>query len=668
MAVVGEEAAPPPPAPRTPPSLLSLCLEAVAAHLATEAAGAGGAGASGHSAHLDGDPEQGDHLTPEQVAEALPWELLHRLASALPPVALESIHHAAHARCYSSADTTAVLGEQDGIRRGIKRSRREDFNTAWQALFKLRWPVNDNTGHDTLVTATWQQQYWENHLQECLDEAAESALLPSFRGSIGELSISAKIMNSIFHSEDISQQHSRLSYQCSRFGCYARCLRLQSVLCTPETYGLFQYCKLERLMFIRIISESEVHGVCLLLSCHAETLVSLEFIHCQLYPAVMDKICKSVCRKESLNHGIQRLSIKSSCICGTKPLTISAGLLNFLSYGKSLQLLSLNDTKMQPSFAKMIFLTLLESPCGLQTLEISENNIAGWLSTMDKSSTISSLALESNISLNSLSVLNLRGNNLQKGDVEDLHKILIKMPNLRDLDISGNPIMDEGIRLLVPFISRAIQKENPLLRLRIENCDLSSIGVSKLLEGLTSVKQPLDMLSIADNPLGSSVAAALVLFMSLFVLKCACSSVAAALANFLGSRVRDLNVEDIGLGTLGFQILEEALSMEVALSHINISKNRGGIRAAYFVSRLILQAPNLVSVNAAANLLPPESLEVICNTLKQRTCNLERVDLTSNMHLSGSVFPVLLEFKKHGKPILVLPSHLSACAPYDDDP
>lgn len=256
--------------------------------------------------------------------------------------------------------------------------------------------------------------------------------------------------------------------------------------------------------------------------------------------------------------------------------------------------------------------------------------------------------LKSDVSLNFLSVLNLRGNNMQNGDVLDLHKVLIRMPNLRDLDISGNPIMDEGIRSLIPFISSAIQKENPLLRLTVENCDLSSIGVSKLLECLTSVKQPLDVLSIADNPLGSSVAS--------------------ALANFVGSHVRDLNAEDIGLGMLGFQILEESLPIEVALSHINISKNRGGIRAAYFVSRLILQAPNLVSVNAAANLLPPESLEVICSSLKQRPCNLELVDLTGNMHLSGDIFPGFVEFKKHGKPILVVPTNLSICFPYDDDP
>ncbi|AQK43839.1 RNI-like superfamily protein [Zea mays] len=48
------------------------------------------------------------------------------------------------------------------------------------------------------------------------------------------------------------------------------------------------------------------------------------------------------------------------------------------------------------------------------------------------------------------------------------------------------------------------------------------------------------------------------------------SPVAAALARFLGSHVRALNATDIGLGTVGFQILEETLPTEVALSHINI--------------------------------------------------------------------------------------------------
>ncbi|XP_062226203.1 uncharacterized protein LOC133924608 [Phragmites australis] len=84
----------------------------------------------------------------------------------LPPFALELLHRAAHARCCFSADTTVGLGGPDGNRRGMKRSRCDDFNADWQALFKLRWPLGGNTGHDTLVTVDWQQQYWEKHLQE----------------------------------------------------------------------------------------------------------------------------------------------------------------------------------------------------------------------------------------------------------------------------------------------------------------------------------------------------------------------------------------------------------------------------------------------------------------------------------------------------------------------
>jgi hypothetical protein len=46
--------------------------------------------------------------------------------------------------------------------------------------------------------------------------------------------------------------------------------------------------------------------------------------------------------------------------------------------------------------------------------------------------------------------------------------------------------------------------------------------------------------------------------------------VAATLVKFLGSHVRELNVEDISLGPVGFQILEEALPKKLHLSHINI--------------------------------------------------------------------------------------------------
>lgn len=91
------------------------------------------------------------------------------------------------------------------------------FNTAWRALFKLRWP--DLV--DCIKPVDWQQMYWEAHLQKyahlvtqtfeclllfvhgfyswfspfvmlnsCLDEAAEIALIPSFNGCIGDIQIS----------------------------------------------------------------------------------------------------------------------------------------------------------------------------------------------------------------------------------------------------------------------------------------------------------------------------------------------------------------------------------------------------------------------------------------------------------------------------------------------
>lgn len=39
-----------------------------------------------------------------------------------------------------------------------------------------------------------------------------------------------------------------------------------------------------------------------------------------------------------------------------------------------------------------------------------------------------------------------RGNNLDKDDADDLRYALVHMPNLEVLDMSDNPIEDDGIR------------------------------------------------------------------------------------------------------------------------------------------------------------------------------------------------------------------------------
>ncbi|KAL9323846.1 hypothetical protein ACSQ67_008703 [Phaseolus vulgaris] len=77
-----------------------------------------------------------------------------------------------------------------------------------------------------------------------------------------------------------------------------------------------------------------------------------------------------------------------------------------------------------------------------------------------------------------------------------------------------------------------------------------------------------------------------------------------------------LDIGGIGLGSYGFQELQNLIKEELKLVKINISKNRGGIETAKFLSKLLSQAPQLVEVNAASNLMPIESLAIVYSALK----------------------------------------------------
>uniref|UniRef100_F6HZU8 Uncharacterized protein n=1 Tax=Vitis vinifera TaxID=29760 RepID=F6HZU8_VITVI len=67
--------------------------------------------------------------------------------------------------------------------------------------------------------------YWETHLQNCIDEAAEIAVLPSFDGGLGEIEIPDTIIKCIVykgHRSHSTRDYSKLSYHCEQFGSYAR--------------------------------------------------------------------------------------------------------------------------------------------------------------------------------------------------------------------------------------------------------------------------------------------------------------------------------------------------------------------------------------------------------------------------------------------------------------
>ncbi|XP_011014860.1 PREDICTED: uncharacterized protein LOC105118587 isoform X2 [Populus euphratica] len=571
----------------------------------------------------------------------LPSHLFNRLLTKLPPLA---VHKLERDMPFKDCNDYEAPSNDDGRKRG----RNGNFDSAWKALFKLRWP---DRFYPSETQLDWRQIYWQTHLQNCLDEAAELASLPSFDGCIGEMNVSDGILKCIGCEGHVNHaNYSKLSYHCQQFGHYASCLRLQNVFCVAETCVLLRKSNLQSLIVRWIISEKHVDGLCKLLLQNSETLTSLEFIYCKLSPTFVSAICGSLNVVNTHTHGIKHFSINTSSFLEINPVSLPPGFVSFLSSGRSLCSLKLHDNHLDRNFAWMLFSVLLDASSSLSILDLSDNNIAGWLCNLNgKSKCKVPLSLGIGKSLQSLRVLNIRGNDLHKDDVESLRCALVSMPNLEILDISDNPIEDDGIRCLIPYIVEAHDRCSPLAELYLENCELSCSGATELLDSLSNLKRPLNSLSLADNGLGSEVAG--------------------PLQKILGTAIKTLNVGGVGLGSLGFQELEKGLMTELKLVDINISKNRGGFETARFLAKLISLAPNIIAINTAYNLMPLESLTVICSALKLSKGSLERLDLTgNNWDFQPNHASMVAEFHHNGRPILILPSYLAVDVPYDDDP
>lgn len=175
----------------------------------------------------------------------LPSVFLDGLLMVLPPLALQNIYELSIGSSCKKVSTVNSISTNR--KRGRFDEKHIELNLAWETLYKKRWPENLKKKHqlrgtEAAVTHTstcaidWQQLYWEEHLQDCLDAVTEQALLPSFDGDVAELEIPDNIMGLIGHSGREDCNCSKLSYHCSKFGCYLRCLRLQSVLCRDEVF------------------------------------------------------------------------------------------------------------------------------------------------------------------------------------------------------------------------------------------------------------------------------------------------------------------------------------------------------------------------------------------------------------------------------------------------
>lgn len=422
---------------------------------------------------------------------------------------------------------------------------------------------------------------------------------------------------------------------------------MPNVLCVEETCLLLRNARLESLELQWIKSYMHVEGLCKLISQNYRSLKSIKFMHCKFTVSSLDAICDLLCMHNPQALGMQHFSIKTSNFLENNFQSSPAGLISLLSSGRSLSSLCLSDNHLPRHFARKVFDTLVDASSGITVLDLSENNIAGWLSHFkykNRSSTDGTYN-----SLKSLKELNLRNCNLQMDDVDCLRYALVHVPNLEQLDLSDNPIETSGIRCLIPYFKETSYKYFPLVELKLESCELTCFGVCELLEALSSLRKPLNFLSIGGNSLGSEIGT--------------------ALGKFLCCGIQALDIEDIGLGSTGFMRAGQAIVKETKLHSINISKNRGGIETARFLSKLFSHAPDLSTVNAKYNFMPKESLSILSSAVKAAKGKLEHLDLRGNIICGQQVhLSELAEFQTNGFSILELSSSPALNEPYDDDP
>lgn len=160
------------------PRLVDLCMDAIADELLQE----------------DGND---DILS---VVYELPPELFDGLVPRLPPLALQKLQENLPINFRDSRE------QADNYTRR-KRRRYNILDAAWSALYRTRWPNHcqkkqvvawfDRNEEKYESIDDWQQKYWEAHLQDCLDAVAETALLPSYDGSVEEIQIPDGILEHI---------------------------------------------------------------------------------------------------------------------------------------------------------------------------------------------------------------------------------------------------------------------------------------------------------------------------------------------------------------------------------------------------------------------------------------------------------------------------------------
>ncbi|XP_024044438.1 uncharacterized protein LOC18049264 isoform X10 [Citrus clementina] len=369
-------------------------------------------------------------------------------------------------------------------------------------------------------------------------------------------------------------------------------------------------------------------------------------------------------------------------------INISDTILNYIGYEQQMNHLACDYSKLSyhcqqfGHYARCLRLQnalCVEETCQLLRESKLQSLVLRWIRFEEHVQALCKLLIQNSETLASLEFLHCK---LSPSFVEGICRSLCskrkRIHKIENLSIDISSFIENCPSSVVVELVSFLSSGRSLCSLKLRHCHLDRDFGRMVFSSLLEASSSLSILDLSGNSIGGwlskydrsgplfSLGAGKSL-QSLRLLNL--SHIAASLGKFFGTSVQVLNIGAIGLGSSGFRVLQDGVTKELKLVNINISKNRGGVETAKFLSKLMSLAPDLVEVNAGYNLMPLESLTIICSALKVAKGHLQRLDLTgNNWELQPSHVSMLSEFRHNGLPILILPTLQALDVPYDDEP
>ena len=201
----------------------------------------------------------------------------------------------------------------------------------------------------------------------------------------------------------------------------------------------------------------------------------------------------------------------------------------------------------------------------------------------------------------SLKVLNFSGNDITHKGMESVAKIIKSSTNLTDLLSAGNPIGDDGIKLL-------LSKFKHLIQLNISGTKMTEVGICALGECFKH-NNSLQSLDISDNDIKDIGLTGIL--------------------NNLPSTLVWLNVSDCNLTYIGAVIIGKMLRRNRTLKHLGISKNSIGDNGMSALSDGLHVNTTLIQLVAHSCEFCNKGAESVAKMLRVNE-TLKHLDISSN--------------------------------------